>query len=286
MLAKVRVATIINMIVNVALVFLNLFIGLMFSSMSLISKGLESIYDVITAVIIHFTVKINGKQADDCHQFGHSRAESIAGYTIGVLMLIFGLKIAEVSFRKILNPEIIEFNNLLFVAVLVTLFVKLGLYFYMKNILKKYNSPALKANMQDHLNDILLLIGVFIAVIAIKYEYYIIDPIVGLLISFLIIKSGVVISLENMKYLMGASADKHTLDKIEKIALEISEVKIIKQIKSQYLGNKLQIEIHIGIDENFNIKKGHEIGNEVRDKILRHHNIASCFVHIDPVVVE
>lgn len=280
---KIKTATITNMVVNILLVFLNLTVGLLFGSISLISKGLESIYDVITAIVIHFTVKFNDKDPDDCHQFGHTRAENIAGYTIGILMILLSFKIIEISINKILNPTPITYSNLLLIATIITIVVKLCLYIYIKLILKEHYSPALKANMVDHLNDIILMIGVLIAVIAIKFGYYIIDPIIGIIISLLIIKSGYEIIIENIGHLMGKKADDKLIKKIKNIAENTNQVKGTNTIKTQYLGNKIQAEIHIEVDGKMSTKKSHDIGKAVEKAIEKLNEIEDCIIHIDPV---
>ncbi len=281
---KVKNASILNILINIFLMFLNLFTGIIFSSISFISKGIESFQDVLTAVIIYFSIKLNNKEKDSVHQFGHTRAENIAGYSIGVIMILLGLEVVKTGIDKILNPQIMKFNFYLFIIVFIALFLKLFLYFYIKQILKINNSPALKANLQDHLNDILMYLGLFFAVLAIKFGYYLVDPIIAIIIGFLILKSGYNIVKENISYLMGTTADKKITNKIKKIAINIDEVLKINLCKTQYLGNKIQVEIHIALNSKIDLTKAHNIGNQVRDEIVNLDEVVSCFVHIDPYV--
>jgi len=206
--SKIKKASILNILINVFLVFLNLIIGFLFSSFSFISKGLESLQDVLTAIIIHFSIKLNNKEKDETHPFGHSRTENIVGYSIGMIMVLLGIEIIYYGVNKLNNPNIIEFNFLLFIVVIIALISKLFLYFYIKSVLKTKSSPALKANMEDHFNDILMYIGLFITIIAIKYQYFIVDIIVAILIGIYIMYSGFSICKENVKHLMGICASK------------------------------------------------------------------------------
>jgi len=281
MKTEIKKASYINIGANFFLMALNLTIGLAFGALSLISKAIESIHDILTAIIIHITIKINNKKSDKCHQFGHTRAENIAGYTIGIIMVILSFAIIKESIEKIINPQPIIYSTILLYTVFIALIIKAILYLYIKNILKTNSSPALKANMQDHRNDILMYIGIFIAIIAIKYEYYLIDPIIGLTIGLIILKSGFEITKDNTNYLMGAAAPKNIIEKIHKTAIQIDNVLGINTIKTQYLGNKIQTEIHIELDENLNLKKSHDIGKKVKHAIKNLDTIEDCFVHID-----
>lgn len=274
-------ASIINIISNVLLFIVKFVIGIMFSSISLLSDSINSFSDVIAAVFVYFSVKINGKAPDEEHQFGHTRAENIAGYTTGVLMIILSLTIIKISVEKIIFNETISYNILMLFAVYLTFFVKLFLYFYIKHILKKENSPALKANLQDHLNDIVIICGVFVAILMLKFGYPIVDAIMGILIALFVFKSGFDICKENICYLMGMSANKEFVEKIKNEAMKTNIIKGVNEIKTQYLGSKIQVEIHIELDSSLTLKKAHDIGCYVKNKIEKIHEIGNCFVHID-----
>ena len=216
MISKVRLASIINIVANVFLFITKLTIGLITGSVSIISDALNSLSDIIAAIFIFFTIKINNEGNDKCHQFGHTRAENIAGYTTGILMLLLAFSIVKLSVEKLINHETISYSIYLMYAVVITLIVKGALYFYIKHIVKNHNSPALKANMQDHLNDIYIILGVFVAVIGIKMGVWWIDSVVGFAIAIYVFISGIGICRENVGYLMGKSADEHTIHLLKK----------------------------------------------------------------------
>ena len=281
MVHKLKKASYLNIVANIFLFFLNLVVGFGFGALSFISKAVESIHDILTAIIIHFTIKINNMKPDDKHQFGHTRAENLAGYTIGIFMILLSFKLFEVSFKKILNPEVIAYSNIMFYVIFIAFFVKGFLYFYVKDTLKEHKSAALKANMQDHLNDLFMYAGIFIAIIAIKYGYYLVDPIVGFIIGILVLKSGYDIARENVNYLMGISANDDLTNRIKNIALSINGILGTNTIKTQYLGSRVQAEIHIELDSKLSLKKSHDIGKEVKFAIEKLRDIEDCFVHID-----
>ncbi len=270
----------INILVNIILFVIKFSIGKIYNSLSILSDSLNSLVDIITALAIFYSIKINEKEADHNHPFGHTRAESIVGYTIGILTVILGLKIIQSSISRIINPVIVTFSYLMFFAVGITVLLKSGLLIFIKTKLKE-NSPALKANMQDHFNDIVISIGVLISVIGIKKGFIILDTITGSLIGLYIIYAGVKISKENIKMLMGEKADEKIVEKIKKIALKCKEVKKVSNIKTQMLGNKVQVEIHIKISKNYNIKKGREIADKVKIAIEKLKEINNCFVYVD-----
>lgn len=277
-----KIASIVNIVVNLFLFVIKIIVGLVFGSVSLVADALNSLSDIIAAFFIFVCVRINDEEADDTHEFGHSRAENIAGYTVGILMFFLGVSIIKIAIEKLWYHEVSSYSGYMLLVVGITFFLKLGLYGYIKSVLKKERSPALKANLQDHLNDMVIIIGVLFAIIGIKAGYYFIDPIIGIIIGLFIIKGAYGISKENIHYLMGIPADKKTLRSIVKLAMDEKDVLGVRRIKSQYLGNKVQIEIHVEFDKKMSLEKSHDLGVILRKKIEALDEVNNCFVHIDP----
>ena len=277
----IKKASIINIIANTFLFIIKAFVGLMFGALSILSDAVNSLGDIIAAILVFYSVRVNNLGADHNHEFGHTRAENIAGYTTGILMILLGLYIAKSAIVKLWSKEVVVFNYLMLVVVGVTLVVKLSLYFYIKHTIKNKNSPSLKANMQDHLNDVIVILGVFIAVIGIEYNIWWMDGVVSLLIAGYVLKEGINITLENTEYLMGKRAEDEIIEKIKTNALDFGDVLSVQRVLTQYLGNKIQVEIHIEVDKKLSVVQGHDIGENVKEKIEKIKDINNCFVHVD-----
>ncbi len=150
-------------------------------------------------------------------------------------------------------------------------------------VLKKTHSPSLEANKQDHLNDILMMICVLIAVISFKFGYYFLDSVFSFFIGIYILYNGFVVCYKNIDFLMGKTPSSKIIRKIKDLVLSLDKVKKVNLIKTQYLGTNIQVEIHIGVDKNLSLKESHDIGNKVRDKVLSIKKVSQCFVYIDPM---
>ena len=279
---SVRRASLINIVLNFFIFIIITIIGVLFSSLSMMSKALESFFDIITALVIYFTIKLNNKKADDDHQFGHTRAENIAGYTIGVLMIVLSLTLFYESCTSLINSEnSFLLSPMLLYTTLFALAVKLFLYLYISHVLKHNTSPALSANKEDHLNDVYMFIAILLGFVGAYFGFYFLDALVSIFISLLIAKSGYGICRENIDFLMGKVADQEIIDSIEKELELIKEIKSINKIKTQYLGTAIQVEVHIGLDKRLTLEKAHKISHNVQENIEKINLVEHCFVHLE-----
>jgi len=64
---------------SLALAVAKFAVGLVSGSMTVVSSGLDSLLDVFMSGMNLFAIRKAAQPADDDHQYGHGKAESIAG---------------------------------------------------------------------------------------------------------------------------------------------------------------------------------------------------------------
>lgn len=135
----------------------------------------------------------------------------------------------------IFSNKIIFSYNLIIVCI-ITVLIKIVLYFYIKKINKKENNILLKSNILDHINDVFLTTGVFISALFSKFEINFVDSLFGIIISILFILSGIKLFKESFNILMDISLDTETKEKIINIILKDKNIIKIDDIHSVSVG--------------------------------------------------
>ncbi len=276
-------ATLLNIVGNTALFALKLVAGILSGSIALISDSINSLNDIAASIATFICVKISGKQADEGHPFGHSRAEPIAGLIIAVLAGILGFEVIRVSVERLLDATTPEVDLFTLVVPVVTIVAKGAMGFHFKGVGKRFNSPALLATAVDAYMDVLVAIAVLIGVAGVWLGYPVLDPIAGLVVSIWIIYAGYSIGVENIDYLMGKSPPKALMEDIRTAACAVEGVRDINTVRAHYVGSYIHVEIHIEVDKNLPTKDSHAIGKAVERAVESIVSIDKCFVHIDPV---
>jgi cation diffusion facilitator family transporter len=91
--------------IDIRLVMAKLGLGLLTGSLALISDAVHSGLDTAASVLTFFAVRTAAQPADRDHPFGHGKAENMAAYTEGLLLVIAALVIAyEASQRPLQHP--------------------------------------------------------------------------------------------------------------------------------------------------------------------------------------
>ncbi len=275
---------ILGIVSNFLLFSLKIVVGLIAKSQSMIADAFNSIGDVFASLMTFIGNKIASSESDEDHNFGHGKAEYIFSMFVSLSILIIAVKLLYDSINSLVTSNQVIFSYSLLIVSFITIIVKLFLYFYTKKINEKENNILIKANMLDHRNDLFLTSGVFIAIIFSLFKIYFVDALVGILISFWFLLTGIKLFKESYNVLMDISLDKETRDKIVKLILKDERVVNLSDIHSVAVGYKFILVLTITVDGNLTTFASHKIANQIEKRILKNFDsIKEVFIHIHPV---
>jgi len=277
-----KIVSLVNLAGNLFLFLIKIFIGLLTGSIALLADAINSLSDIFTSAITLIAVRISCKEPDKEHPFGHERAESISGLITGILIIVIGLELIREGTIKLVFGNTIQLGFLAVTVLLITMAVKSILAVYTKKTAEKTRSTALNAISEDSKADVLISFAALIGVIGAMNNYNFLDPLMALVISVYVIWNGMKIALDNSNQLIGKAPSKELIEKIKEKAMEVKGVKGVHDIKGQCVGNSVQVEIHIELDERISIQEGHSIGKNVQYSVESMKEINRAFIHLDP----
>jgi cation diffusion facilitator family transporter len=275
-------ATLLGLCGNAFLFLLKLIVALQSGSLIILSEAMDSFTDIVASIAVYISVKVSAKKADEGHPFGHHRAEPISGLIVAVIAAMAGMELIHMSITRLISGEPVSFGAAPLLVLLATIGIKFAMKQYLENAGKKANSPALLASAKDCKNDVLVAIGALMGMTGAYYGYYLLDPIMGMVVSLWIIRTGYSIGVENIDYLMGRSASEALVEELKKKALEIPGVRGLNEVKTHHVGNYIHVEIHINVDGETPTTESHRIGKEVQWALESLESVDKAFVHIDP----
>ena len=273
---------------NIILTILNIAVGLLSGSYALVSEGAHTLSDVATSIIAYIGFEIGQKPADKEHPIGHGRAEAISGLVIVIFLAVVSYEIITGAIEKILHPELIVIpSTLAAIMAVVGIIVNLRISEYIISIGKQINSPAIVADGQHQKTDIFSSVAVLVGVIVSNMGFPILDPIVGLIIGGLIIKTAFEIAKDNINNIMGKVPSEELINEIRDIANESININTAHNIKVDYFGSYATVTLHIELDGDMSLTESHELAHTVQEAIVEKVPIVkSATVHTCPIGLE
>ncbi|MBE6501733.1 MAG: cation transporter [Methanobrevibacter thaueri] len=278
-------ASTIAIIANCILTVLNIAVGIMSGSYALVSEGAHTLSDVITSIVAYAGFKIGQKPADKEHPIGHGRAEAISGLVIVVFLVVVAYEIITGALEKIIHPELITVPGVYAAMMAVFgIFINFIISEYIIRIGKEIKSPAIVADGKHQKTDIFSSIAILFGVAVSNMGYPILDPIVGLVIGLLILKTAHSIGKENINNIMGKVPSQELINEIKYIADNTRGAHNTHNIKVDYFGPYATVYLHIEVNGEMTLSESHKIVHTVENNILKEiPEVKSVMVHACPI---
>ncbi|MDD2211564.1 MAG: cation diffusion facilitator family transporter [Clostridia bacterium] len=270
-----------SIFLNLVLAVIKTICALWINSISLLADAFHTFSDVLTSVAVLLGFKIAGKPQDAEHPFGHGRAEYVASFIVSALLLLVGVEFLKQSVGKLLHPEPVTYKGLVFVVMLFSALIKEWLYDFAQFLGIKIKSQALIADAWHHRSDAFASLLIGIALLATKFGYYAVDAVLGMIVSFLIMYTGLELIKECSSEIIGKAPSAEFVQEVKDLVLKVEGVKNIHDIQVHQYGQKKYVNIHIEVEPELNVRESHHIADFV-EGILNKQLKVNSLVHTDP----
>ncbi|MCB5952106.1 cation diffusion facilitator family transporter [Enterococcus sp. BWT-B8] len=276
-------AGIIGLTSNLLLVVGKLSIGFFSGSVSIMADAVNNLSDTISSVVTLLGFYIAGKPADREHPYGHERFEYISGTFVSLLITFVGFQFLLTSIDRIREPQSINFNWIMLVVLLVSIFLKVWQGLVYKNIAGEIDSNALIAASKDSLNDVFTTVTVLISTVVEGITGWRIDGYIGLLIAGYIIYSGLQLIREFINELIGVRPDQEKIDEMKKFLSAVQGIVGYHDLMlHQYGPNKIFATVHIEIDDRWDLNRAHQLIDQI-EVAFKEQLEVELVCHVDPV---
>jgi cation diffusion facilitator family transporter len=284
---ETRRVALINLICNFALTVMKLFAGILASSSAMLSDSAHSLSDVLNTLIVVVGLRLSGRDPDESHQYGHERFESIAAIILSALMFATGLGVGLSGIGKIIsNAETLAPPGpFALVAASIAIAGKEAMYWYTRAASARTGSSVLSALALDHRSDVLASVGSFAGILGARLGLPVLDPIAALIICVFILKAAIDIFRDAASRMTDRACDPKTVEEIRDLAAADAGVICVDQLKTRLFGNRIYVDVEIGVDASVTLLEAHTVAQRVHDTIeTSFPQVKHCMVHVNPIV--
>ncbi len=256
----------------------------MTGSVALLSDGLESIVNVIAAIVAYVVIGYAAKPADAGHPFGHYKAEYLSAVLEGVLIVVAALLIVWEAVPAMLEPRPMEAPVVgLAINVLAGIVNAIWAYTLIRAG-RALRSPALSADGHHILSDVVTSIGVLIGlVLAIVTGYAILDPLLAVLVACNILYQGWKVISRSVDGLMDRAVPAEEEDAIKQaIAAHAAGSLGVHDLKTREAGSAIFVDFHLVVPAAMAVGDAHDICDRLEDAIRAVHPGAKIAIHVEP----
>ena len=277
---------------NLALSALKLTAGLIGRSSAMVADAVHSFSDLVSDVVVLVFARISGKGKDKGHDYGHGKFETLATTVVSLLLLVVAARMIASSVGQIRSalagtppsaPGVIAL-----VAAVVSIAVKEILYQWTARVGRRLSSSVMVANAWHHRSDALSSVGSLIgigAAILLGGKWTILDPLVGLVISVVIIVVAVKMSIPALAELTDASLPDDVEHKMTEIIDSVPGVSDVHELKTRRCGHYSIAEVHMVVRPDMTILEAHDLTVEAEQRLhAAFGDDMQVTIHVEPSV--
>jgi cation diffusion facilitator family transporter len=273
-----------SVISNSLVVMLKIAVGIITGSVAILSEAIHSFLDLIAAFIAFISVRISKKPADTGHPYGHGKVENLSGTIETILIFAAGIWMIYECVQKLVNPEPVHLPVLGIIVMLLGALINLIVSKLVKREAEKVNSVAMKSNALHLLTDVYTSLGVAASLLVVTLtEWYILDPIIGMVLAVYIIYE----AFKLMKEAFPPLIDTRLSEEEEKTILKIidtfhQEFIEIHDFRTRRSGPQEYIDFHMVVASHVTIKDVHDLCDRIERDITDEFKQAQVMIHPEP----
>lgn len=264
------------------LVILKVYAWFVTDASAMLASATDSILDLFASVMNVVILRFALAPADDEHKFGHGKAESLAGLVQAAFVLGSALLLVFNGVDRIINPQQVVRTEVGMWVSVIAIVMTLLLVVIQKYVIAKTQSVAISADALHYQSDLLLNLGVLLALFLSQGYWLQADGVFTIGVGvFLLLGASKIIWL-SVHQLMDHELTDEELDKIKQIVREHEGALGLHELRTRQAGPNRFIQFHLELDDELSLLQAHSIGEAIEAKII--HVLAPCevLIHHDP----
>ncbi len=249
---KQRVA-IISMISSAALAGVKLIAAVFSGSLGVLSEAIHGLIDFGATIVTVFAIRWSSQPADDDHQFGHAKIESVAALLETVLLFGTALYIAYEAILRLTTPhEQLTIAWWAFAIMVVSIAVDFNRSKALRKTAEATSSEALKADATHFESDMWSSLAVLIGLGGVWIGFQWADSLAALLVSVYIGKIAWDLTSTTLNTLLDA-APAGVSAQINDIADQQNGILSVNSLRVRPAGSTLFVNLDVNVPRLLNL---------------------------------
>ncbi|QFR39420.1 cation transporter [Candidatus Gracilibacteria bacterium 28_42_T64] len=278
-------ATLISSVVAFLLLVMKFAIGILSGSIAVLSSAIDSLLDLFVSLFNYFAVSSSEKKEDGIFNYGRGKIEALAALFEGLIITFSGFFIFYTAVLKLIGNEKVEYLSYSIGVMIISVIITGFLVYFLEKVAKQTENIVIHADSLHYKTDLYSNLVILLGLVIIHFSgFYIIDAILGIIISLYIIYSAFDLIKKGYGLLLDISLDKEEIDQIIKIIDKQALITSYHELKTRQSGHRKFVEIHLVFTPEIKLIDAHRISDHVEYAIpkINKNFTRNVMIHLDP----
>jgi cation diffusion facilitator family transporter len=270
---------------SIVTISLKFFAYYLTGSVGLLSDAVESIVNIVAALVALAVLAYAEEKPDAEHNFGHEKAQYFSSGIEGALVFVASGAIVWTAIPRLVNPAPLEQIGLgLGLSVLASL-ANAGCAWLMLRAAREHRSITLEADARHLLTDVWTTAGVLIGVILVSMTGWLrLDPLIAIAVAVQILWTGWHLMSRSFQGLM----DRAIPDDDRKAIIEVLDSLRHQggdyhRLRTRVAGAKSFVDVHVLVPGSMSVQAGHDLVERLENEIQARLPHVEVLTHLEPL---
>jgi cation diffusion facilitator family transporter len=254
-------------------------------SVGLLSDAIESLVNIVAALVALMTLTYAAGKPDREHNFGHEKAQYFSSGIEGALIFVAAGAIVWAAIPRLLQPQPIEQVGIGLALSVLASVANAACAYVLLRAARVHRSITLEADARHLLTDVWTTAGVIAGVVLVQATGLLrLDPIVAIAVAVQILWTGSRLMSRSFHGLM----DRAIPDADRAVIVEVLETLRHQggdyhALRTREAGAKSFVDVHVLVPGNLTVQQGHDLCEKLEKEIQSLLPHVEVLTHLEPL---
>jgi len=254
-------------------------------SVGLLSDAVESLVNIVAALVALMALTYAAGKPDREHNFGHEKAEYFSSGIEGALIFVAAAAIIWAAIPRLLAPQPLEQVGIGLALSVAASLANAACAYVMLRAARVHRSITLEADARHLLTDVWTTVGVIAGVILVQATgVQRLDPIVAIAVAIQILWTGSRLIARSFHGLMDRAipdADRAiVVEVLERLRHEGGDY---HALRTREAGAKSFVDVHVLVPGRMTVQAGHDLVEKMEKEIQARLPHVEVLTHLEPL---
>jgi cation diffusion facilitator family transporter len=255
-------------------------------SVGLLSDALESMVNLVAAVIALIALTVAARLPTEEHAYGFEKAEYFSSGAEGALILVAAIGIVVSAVPRLFSPRTIDAPVAGLAVSTVASLINLGVSLRLQRAGREQQSITLEADARHLMTDVWTSAGVLAGVAAVTLTGWArLDPIIALAVAANIVWTGGRLVWRSLRGLLDRAVPPNERAAVQRVLDRYRQEYGVEihAPRTRQAGARRFVSFHVLVPGAWTVKQGHDLIEDIEQDIRGALSRVTVFTHLEPL---
>ena len=258
----------------------------MTGSVGLLSDALESVVNLVAAIVALIALTVAAREPDEEHAYGHGKAEYFSSGLEGGLIFLAACGIFYTAIPRLVDPQPLEGVGIGLILASVASVINGLVGWRLMRAAKEYRSITLESDAKHLFTDVWTSIAVIAGVLIVAATGWArLDAMLAIAVGFHILTTGYQLIKRSVNGLLDASISDEDMVVVQGVlnTYRIEQGIMTHAIRTRQAGRRRFVSMHVLVPGSWTVTRGHDLMVELEADIRKALPETTVFTHLEPI---